>query len=32
VPALKHPRMSDGRRWAYTLLSRHPAGKALIRN
>jgi len=24
--------MSDGRRWAYTLLSRHPAGKALIRN
>lgn len=32
VPALKHPRMSDSRRWAYTLLSRHPASKALIRN
>jgi asparagine synthase (glutamine-hydrolysing) len=32
LPALRHPRMSDGRRWAYTLLSRHPAGKALIRN
>lgn len=32
VSLLRHPRMSDGRRWAYTLLSRHPAGGALIRS
>ncbi|WP_449192831.1 asparagine synthase (glutamine-hydrolyzing) [Thauera sp.] len=32
VPALRQARMSDSRRWAFTLLSRHPSGKALLRN
>lgn len=30
VPLLKQTRLSDSRRWAYTLLSRHPAGRTLL--
>lgn len=30
VPLLRNKRIPDGRRWAYTLLSRHPAGRSLL--
>ena len=30
VPLLKQTRLSDSRRWAYTLLNRHPSGRVLL--